>query len=93
MPAEIFLLNTVSALMLPRGSIFQYGFLGGGQFKKYLKKVVFLSKKWRFIQEKPQILDFSHNLGLYSRVGQHWSGYGISTNINDKQSQKMPTWS
>ena len=56
--------TTVSALMLPRGSIFQYGFLGGGQFKKY-------PKKWGSIHKKPKKLDFSHNLGLYSRVGLH----------------------
>ena len=30
--------TTVSALMLPQGSIFQYGFWGGGEFKKHLKK-------------------------------------------------------
>ena len=37
---EIILL-TVSATMLPWGSIFQYGFFGGGQFKKQLKKWTF----------------------------------------------------
>ena len=47
-----------------QGSIFQNCFLGGGQFKKSLKK-------WGFIQEKTQKLDFSDYLGLYSRVGQH----------------------
>ena len=30
--------------MLPQGSIFQYGFLGGGQFKKSLKKWTFWPK-------------------------------------------------
>ena len=40
--------------MLPRGSIFQYEFLGGGQFKKSLKKWTFLTKTWGFIQETPQ---------------------------------------
>ena len=63
--------------MLPRGSIFQYGFLGGGQYKKIPQKVDFLNNKWGFIQETPQKLDFSHYLGLYSRVGLQSSGYGI----------------
>ena len=47
---------TVSAILQPQGFIFQ---------------VDFLSKKWGFIQEKPQKVDFSHYLGLYSREGQH----------------------
>ena len=47
-----------------------------GSIQKIPQKVDFLTKKWGFIQEKPQKLDFSHYLGLYSRVGQHWSGYG-----------------
>ena len=34
-------INTVSAILQPRGSIFQYGFLGGGQYKKSLKKWTF----------------------------------------------------
>ena len=32
---------------------------------------------WGFIQEKPQKQDFSHYLGLYSRVGLQSSGYGM----------------
>ena len=51
--------------MQPQGSIFQNGFLGGVQLKIILKK-------WGFIQEKPQKwLDFSHYMGVNSRVGLH----------------------
>ena len=50
--------------MQPQGSIFQNGFLGGVQLKIILKK-------WGFIQEKPQKLDFSNDMGLNSRVGLH----------------------
>ena len=57
-------INTVSAILQPRGSIFQYGFLGGGQYKKIPQKVDFLNNKWGFIQDYPQKLDFSHYLGL-----------------------------
>ena len=55
--------------MLPWDSIFQYGFLGGGQFKKIPQRVDFLTKKWGFNQENPQKQDFSHYLGQYSREG------------------------
>ena len=55
--------------MQPRGSIFQNGFLGGVQFKISLKK-------WDFIQEKTPKHEFSHYMGLYSRVGLHSRGYG-----------------
>ena len=48
--------------MQPLGSIFQNIFLGGAEFKISLKK-------WGFIQENPQTHDFSHYMGLYSRVG------------------------
>ena len=44
--------HTITALMLPRGSIFQYGFLGGGQFKKSLKKWTFWSKSGGLIKKK-----------------------------------------
>ena len=37
-------IHTVSAFMLPRGYIFQYGFLGGGQFKKSPKTWTFSAK-------------------------------------------------
>ena len=60
---------TLSAILQPQGSILQYGFLGGGQYKKSLKK-------WGFIQENPQKLDFSDKMGLYSRVGQQYRGLG-----------------
>ena len=33
--------------MLPQGSIFQYGFLGGGQFKEPLKK-------WTYSRKPPK---------------------------------------
>ena len=58
------------------GFYFSIWVFGWGSIQKIPQKVDFLSKKWGFIQEKPQKLDFSHYLGLYSRVGQHWSGYG-----------------
>ena len=45
---------TVSALMLPQGSIFQYGFLGGGQFKKSLKKWTFWSKSGGLFKKNPK---------------------------------------
>ena len=38
----------------------------------------FLAKKWGFIREETQKHDFSHYLGLYSRVGLHSCGYGIA---------------
>ena len=57
------------------GCIFQNGFLGEVQFKKSLKKWTFQQKKkWGSIRETPQKQDFSHYLGLCSRVGLHWRG-------------------
>ena len=63
--------NTVSAWLQAQGSIFQNGFLGGVQFKISLKKWTFERKS-----RVPQKHDFSHYLGLYSRVGLYYSGYG-----------------
>ena len=40
--------------MLPRGSIFQYGFLGVGQFKKYLKKWSFWAKSGGLFKKNPK---------------------------------------
>ena len=51
------------------GFYFLIWVFGWGSIQKILQKVDFLSQKWGFIQEKTQKLDFSHNLGLYSRVG------------------------
>ena len=53
------------------GFYFSIWVFGWGSIQKIPQKVDFLTKKWGFIQEKTQKLDFSHNLGLYSRVGQH----------------------
>ena len=53
------------------GFYFSIWVFGWESIPKIPQKVDFLSKKWGVIQEKPQKLDFSHNLGLYSRVGQH----------------------
>ena len=63
--------------MQPWGCIFQNGFLGEVQFKKSLKKWTFQQQqKLGFIREKTHKQDFSHYLGLYSRVGLYYSGYG-----------------
>ena len=41
--------------MLPQGSIFfQYGFLGGGQFKNSLKKWTYWAKSGGLFKKKPQ---------------------------------------
>ena len=40
----IWLIDTISAWLQPQGSIFQNRFLGGGQFKKSLKKWTFWPK-------------------------------------------------
>ena len=40
--------------MKPQGSIFQYGFLGGGQFKKSLKKWTFCAKSGGLFKKKPK---------------------------------------
>ena len=64
------------------GFYFSIWVFGWGSIQMIPQKVDFLTKKWGFIQEKPQKLDFSHNLGLYSRVGQHWRGYGIHTYLH-----------
>ena len=44
---------------------------GWGSTQNNPQKVYFLTKKWGFIQEKPQKLDFSNDMGLNSRVGLH----------------------
>ena len=40
--------------MLPQGSIFQYGFLGGDQFKKSLKKRTFSAKSGGLFKKNPK---------------------------------------
>ena len=49
-----FLSLTVSAILQPRGSIFQYGFLGGGQYKKSLKKWTFWAKSGGLLRKTPK---------------------------------------
>ena len=58
------------------GFYFSKWIFGWGSIRNIPQKVDFLAKKWGFIQEKPQKHDFSHYMGLYSRVGLHSSGYG-----------------
>ena len=53
------------------GFYFSIWVFGWGSIQMIPQKVDFLTKKWGFIQEKTQKLDFSDYLGLYSRVGQH----------------------
>ena len=61
--------TTVSALMLPRGSIFQYGFLGGGQFKKYLKKWTFWPKSGGLFKKNPKNCTFHITWGSIQEWG------------------------
>ena len=69
-------IHTISAFMLPRGYIFQYGFLGGSQFKKSPKTWTFSPKSGGLFKEKPQKLDFSHYLGLSI---QEWGSINADT--------------
>ena len=50
------------------GFYFSIWVFGWGRIKKIPQKVVFLSKKWGFIEEKPQKLDFSITWGLYKNI-------------------------
>ena len=59
------------------GFYFSKWIFGWGSIRNISQKVDFLAKKWGFNQEKPQKHDFSHYMGLYSRVGLHSRGYGI----------------
>ena len=47
-------LHTVSVCLQPRGSIFQYCFLGEVQFKKSLKKGTFYSKNGVLFKKNPK---------------------------------------
>ena len=55
--------------MLPQGSIFQYGFLDGVQYKEIPQKVDFLSKKWGFIQKYPKNWIFHITWGFIQEWG------------------------
>ena len=55
--------------MLPQGSIFQYGFLGGGQFKKYLKKWSFWAKSGGLFKKNPKNLTFHITCGSIQEWG------------------------
>ena len=57
------------------GFYFSIWVFGWESIPKIPQKVDFLSKKWGFIQEIPKKLDFSHYLGVYSRVGLQYRGY------------------
>ena len=46
--------TTISAWLQPQGSIFQNGFLSGGQFKKYLKKWSFWAKSGGLFKKNPK---------------------------------------
>ena len=46
-------IHTVSTLLQPRGCIFQNGFLGEDQFKKYFKKWTFQQQKSGVLFKKP----------------------------------------
>ena len=83
-PSTFFCNSSICLLMQPNlkskycirvnaapGFYFSIWVFGWGSIQKIPQKVDFLTKKLGFIQEKPQNLDFSHNLGHYSRVGQH----------------------
>ena len=61
--------------MLPRGSIFQYGFLGGGQFKKYLKKWTFWPKSGGLFKKKPKNWTFQIIWGYI----QEWGSISVHT--------------
>ena len=62
--------------MQPQGSIFHSAFLGEVQFKFNLKKLTFFSQKVRLYSRKPPKSGLFKNMGLYSRVRLHSSGYG-----------------
>ena len=51
---QIRYIYTVSAWLQPQGSIFQNGFLGGGQFKKSLKKWTFWAKSGGLLRKTPK---------------------------------------
>ena len=55
--------------MLPQGSIFQYGFLGGGQFKKYLKKWSFWAKSGGLFKKNPKNWTFHITWGSIQEWG------------------------
>ena len=55
--------------MLPQGSIFQYGFLGGGQFKKYLKKWSFRAKSGGLFKKNPKNWTFHITWGSIQEWG------------------------
>ena len=56
---------TVSASTLPRGFIFQYGFLGGGQFKKSRKKWTFPAKRGGYSSKPPKTRLFTFSGALF----------------------------
>ena len=56
-------------LIASPGFYFSKWVFGRGSIQNIAKKVDFWDKKWGFIQENPQKQDFSHYMGLYSRVG------------------------
>ena len=64
-----FLSLTVSAILQPRGSIFQYGFLGGGQYKKSLKKWTFWAKSGGLFKKTPKNWTFHITWGSIQEWG------------------------
>ena len=75
-------------LIATPGFYFSKWVFGWGSIWKIPEKVDFLTKKWGFNQENPQKQDFSHYLGLYSRVGLQSSEYGKYL-VNKTQ---LPFW-
>ena len=74
-------------LIASPGFYFSKWVFGRGSIQNIAKKVDFWDKKWGFIQENPQKHDFSHYLGLYSRVGLQSSRYGNTfATVNIKRS-------
>ena len=56
-------------LIASPGCYFSKWVFGWGLIKKILQKVDFLTKKWGFIQEKPQKQDFSISWGSIQEWG------------------------
>ena len=55
--------------MVAGGSIFQYGFLGGDQFKKYLKKWSFWAKSGGLFKKNPKNWTFHITWGYIQEWG------------------------